>query len=229
MRSKRAIAGACALSILLGVATAGIATARTSVSHFTAVGPGVQALWEGVSDGDQVVATNLLAFQQLNAPGTRGYFHDVLIIRTAINEDGLTDWVAIYDTAAGTAEPTIVIDQPLSYASVSGSAPLAGCAGACPDLPDVVTFDETWTGTGPISRIAAPLNDASLFDLDPGFLLDMDRGVEFTRTATLGIDDPFDGTFGPLGPLSTFDPGVRFFDVHLTFVTVCHPGACPEA
>lgn len=226
MRSKRAIAGACALSMLLGLATAGIATARTSVSHFTAVGPGVQALWEGASDGQHAIATNVLAFQQLNAPGTRGFFHEVVIIRTAFNDDGTTDWEAVYDTL-GAADPTIVIHQPLAYASISGSAPLAGCVqGTCPVLPSEVSFEETWTGTGPITRIAAPRSDEPYFVLDPGVLLDMNRGVEFTRTATLGISDPFDGAFGSLGTLSTSDPGVRFFDVHLTFVTVCHPGAC---
>ena len=227
MRSKRAIAAACALTLLLGLATAGIATARTSVSHVTIVGPGVQALWEGASDGEHAITTNFLAFQQLNAPGTRGYFHEVVIIRTAWNDDGTPYWEALYDTY-GAADPTIVIDQPLEYASISGSAPLAGCDGACPALPDEVSFEETWTGTGPISRIVAPMNDQSWFNLDPGVLLDMNRGVEFTRTATLGIDDPFDGAFEPLGTLSTSDPGVRFFDVHLTFVTVCHPGACDE-
>ena len=226
MRSKRVIAAACASAMLLGVATAGIATARTSVYHFTAVGPGVQALWEGDSDGEHPIATNFLAFQQLNAPGTRGFFHEVVIIRTALNDDGTTYWAALYDTY-GAADPTIVIDQPLEYASVSGTAPLAGCVeGPCPALPDEVSFHETWTGTGAITRLAAPMNDQSWFSLDPGILLDMNRGVEFTRTAALGIADPFDGTFGPLGTLSTSDPGVRFFDVHLTFVTVCHPGAC---
>ena len=225
MRSRRAIAGACALTMLLGVATSGIATARTGVSHFAVVGPGVQALWEGAWDGQHAIATNFLAFQQLNAPGTRGYFHEVVIIRTAFNGDGKIDWEAVYDTY-GAADPTIVIDQPLEYASISGTAPLVGCDGACPVLPDEVSFEETWIGTGTITRIAAPKSDEPYFVLAPGVLLDMNRGVEFTRTATLGISDPFDGAFGPLGTLSTSDPGVRFLDVHLAFVTVCHPGAC---
>jgi hypothetical protein len=124
----------------------------------------------------------------------------------------------------GASAPAIVIKQPLAFASATGSAPLAYCDGACPGLPAEVAFDETWTGTGEIAR---SLERGT--DLAPGVRLDMTRGVSFFRVATLGTPDPFDGALGDLGSLTTSDPGVRFFDVHLAFITVCHPGGCSES
>ncbi len=221
MHSRRAIALASAMTLLLALMVSGTATAKTTVMHFTTVGPGVQAFWE-YWDGEHLITTNLLAFHQLNAPGTQGYFEDVLVIRNAWNEDGSLHYGAFYDTYGG-PDPTISIRQPLAYASVSGTVPLApdGCTGACDGLPAEVDVSETWTGTGPITRVS----EFQWFDRQPGVTIDKSHAANFTRPATLGSADPFDGAFGPLGTLSASDPGVRFFDVHITQVLVCHPGA----
>jgi len=223
MFARRIAALGCAAAMAAGIASVGSAAASTSAGHYSVVGPGVQAFWEaGTDSAGNATTTNLLVFQQLNAPGSRGFFWGVLVVRDGWSPTAGLLYEAIYDTSAGT-QPTIVIDPPLAVASVSGSAPLVSCEGACPEtVPGRISFDETWTATGPIVRA---LEDG-WFDLTPGVRLDMLRGVLFTRAAALGTPDPFDGGLGDLGTLTTTDPGVRFFDVHFAVVTVCHPGAC---
>jgi hypothetical protein len=206
------------LALALGTVVAGPAAARTTAWHFTAVGPGAQAVWEN-EDG---VSTNLLVFNQLNAPGTRGFFEEVLIVLDGWNDDGTIAWEAVYDSWDAPQQPAISIQQPLASASVAGMIPFAGCfVGTCPNLPIAVDVSEAWTGVGKIDRIVgAP----GWFDNDPGALLFLSHMAHFDRNAVLADDDPFDGALGDLGWLLS----ARLFDVHVTQVSVCHPGAvCP--
>jgi hypothetical protein len=208
MRARRGIAIACVLGLLAGVATAGPVAAGTTAAHFTAVGPGVEATWV---NGD--ITTSLLVFHQLNAPGSTGFFEEVLVVR-----DGGT-WLAVYDSWDAPLQPTITIHQPLRSASVVASIPLVTCEGDCPaGIPSTVDVAEAWTGVGPIERVAGP---ADFSENDPGVLLVVGHQANFLRDAVLADADPFDGDLAGLGTLES----ARFFDVHLGNVIVCHPGA----
>ena len=216
MRARRGLAIACALGLLAGAATAGPAAARTTAWHFTAVGPGVMAAWE--NDG---VTTSLFVFNQLNAPGSQGYFEDVIV--AVSGGSGAGAWSALYDSWEALQQPTIAIRPPLVSATVVATVLFVGCLeGPCPaGLPEQVDVNEGWTGVGPIDRIAGP---PDWFDNDPGVQLFVSHQANFFRDATLADADPFDGALGTLGTLQS----ARFFDVHIAQVLICHPGVVCE-
>ncbi|OGO54365.1 MAG: hypothetical protein A2V85_14360 [Chloroflexi bacterium RBG_16_72_14] len=214
MRARRGLAIACALGLLAGVAAVGPAAARTVPWHFTAVGPGVQAAWVN-EDG---VTTSLFVFHQLNAPGSQGYFEDVIVALSG--GSGAGAWSAMYDSWEAPQQPTIAIQQPLVSASVVATVLFVGCLeGPCPVLPEQVDVDEGWTGVGPIDRIS----DAFVIN-DPAATLFVGHGRNFFRGAELADADPFDDGLGTLGTLQS----ARFFDVHIANILICHPGAVCE-
>lgn len=210
---RRVTAIACAVGLLAAMAAAAPAGARTTADHFTAVGPGAEAYW---ANGN--VTTQLLVFDQLNAPGTQGFFEEVLILRTGWNADDTPAWQALYDTAGSEGPaPAITIERPLRWASVDGTVPLVGCVyGTCPALPSAVEVSEEWTGEGPTERLIARTDWAR----DPGVILMTSHNASFFRDAELAQADPFGGALGGLGELST----AQLFDVHIAQVFICHPG-----
>ncbi|HEX7951156.1 MAG TPA: hypothetical protein VF494_12465 [Candidatus Limnocylindrales bacterium] len=189
---------------------------RRRAAHATAVGPGADAYWE---DGN--VTTQLLGFNQLNAPGTQGFFEEVVVVRTAWNEDDTPLWQAVYDTWGADAQPTILIEKPLRWASVDATVPFLGCAvGICPTLPSSLDVSEEWTGFGPIERIVHRVD----WEREPGVILMTGQDANFFRDADLAEADPFDGALGDLGELVA----AELFDVHVAQVFICHAGVTCE-
>lgn len=207
---RRVTAVACAIGLLAAMVAAAPAGARTTADHFTAVGPGAQAYWENGN-----VTTHLMVFNQLNAPGTRGFFEEVVVVRSEWNGDTLV-WQALYDTW-GSTDPVVTIERPLRWASADGTVPLAGCVvGNCPALPSELEVSEEWTGVGSTEPLIARTDWAR----DPGVILMTSHNASFFRDAELADADPFGGALGNLGELSM----AQLFDVHVAQVFICHAG-----